>query len=60
MSLTFWGPGILLVEEILVNQLRLVVYPIIYDGFIYGRWLAGFLNHQTVPSHVEGVWKPFG
>ncbi len=29
------------------HQLRLVVYPIIYDGFLHPRWLAlGFLNHQ--------------
>ena len=26
------------------DQLRLVVYPIIYDGFVlHPRWLAGFL-----------------
>ena len=31
-----------LMEEIL-HHLRLVVYPIIYKGFIHPRWLAGFL-----------------
>ena len=31
----------------LTNQLRLVVYPMIYKVFLYpGWWLTGFLNHQ--------------
>ena len=37
---------ILLMEEIL-HQLRLVVYPIIYDRFYTSQMVsAGFLNHQ--------------
>ena len=38
------------------NQLRLVVYPIIYKGFVHPRWLAGFL-----PSTVlfRMLWEPF-
>ena len=37
---------LLLMEEIL-HQLRLVVYPIIYDGFYKSQLvMAGFLNHQ--------------
>ena len=39
------------------NQLRLVVYPIIYDGFQHHpRWLGmGFLNHQQYCSWNH--WK---
>ena len=36
-----------MVQKSGVHQLRLVVFPIIYNGFIYARWLAGFL--PTVP-----------
>ena len=32
----------------LANQLRLVVYPVIYDRFIYPRWLFGISEPSTV------------
>ncbi len=42
---------ILLMAEIL-HQLRLVVYPIIYDGFYTSQLvIAGFLNHQQYLNH---------
>ena len=30
------------------NQLRLVIYPIIYRGFIHRRWLFGISEPSTV------------
>ena len=40
---------ILLMEEIPANQLRLAVYPTIYESFIHPRWLLGIssINSST-------------
>ena len=43
------------------HQLRLVVYPSVYEGFIHSMWLAGFLPltvslieaHMSNDNHVQ-------
>ena len=41
------------------NQLRLVVYPIIYKVFLHLMWLGmGFLNHQQQDPWDEEVCLP--
>ena len=43
----FWGGCYCLFFSEILHQLRLVVYPIIYDGFYTSQVvIAGFLNHQ--------------
>ena len=43
-----------MVQKSDLHQFRLVVYPIIYDGFYTSkRWLGmGFLNHQQYEGHL--------
>ena len=36
------------------NQLRLVVFPIIYKGFYTSQVVAGFLNHQQYEKNNLG------
>ena len=44
--------ALLLMEEIGANQLRLVVYPIIYDVFLHPKWLAGYSRISSIKSIV--------
>ena len=38
------------------NKLRLIVYPIIYGGFLHPRWLFGdFLYQQYVNVHQDAM-----
>ena len=38
------------------QQLRLVVYPIVGQGLIHPKWLAGFLNHQQYGQLRVSQW----
>ena len=43
------------------NQLRLIVYPIIYKVFVHPRWLAGFLPSLVLdvtssPQQNDGIF----
>ena len=51
-----WEMVLLLMEEILLHQLRLVVYPVIYKVFLHPNWLFGISEPSTV-SQPLGLLK---
>ena len=55
LSPTQWKNTTILLMAEIPHQLRLVVYPIIYDRFYTSnRWLGlGFLNHQQYHSKIN-------
>ena len=46
---------ILLMEKNPANQLRLIVYPIIYDGFYTSKRLFGISEPSTLSSFEVGL-----
>ena len=56
---TFHTDTPLFIQLMVANQLRLVVYPIVYTGFIHPNGASlGFLNHQQSQEKVTEEYGP--